>query len=481
MKPCAAVLVAMLACARTASAPAAPSPVGTNLAAVRDWSTELPFADLMKQSRVWISNTEATWDDGRPLDLDAHGWPKRLLAGQRARTLLMWGDDVKPAGDFVVTWQGHGQLDFWPQEATVDKAGSRAVIHADPKKGGLGLTITETDPANPVKDVHAWPVGMEGKLFQPAFLESLKGFSTLRFMDWVETNEARLVRFGERPVVEDARWAERGVPLEVMIDLCNATHTDMWLTIPDTWDDDAVAKAAALVHARLAPALALYVESSNEVWNGIFPQAVRARERGLKDKLAGDPFEAQLKRHAARSVEIFRAFEAAFERPRLVRVLASMAATPNASAVLLDAAGAHVDALAIAPYVGGSIADPGTATSVDAIFRALGADVAALPDLVRAHKVLADAHRVRLIAYEGGQHLVGDFDAMTAANRDPRMKSLYARMLQVWRDNGGGLFVHYLDVAAPSKFGRWGARESVDQPRARAPKLDALLTFAEGK
>ena len=48
------------------------SPLGTNLAAVRDYETAFAFVNLFKQSRVWISNTESTWDDGRPINVDAH-------------------------------------------------------------------------------------------------------------------------------------------------------------------------------------------------------------------------------------------------------------------------------------------------------------------------------------------------------------------------------------------------------------------------
>ena len=468
--------------AATASARASQNVVekklGTNLAPVRDWSTERPFADLMKQSRTWISNTEATWDDGRPVDVDAHGWVKSLLPGQRARTLVMWGEPI-PAGDYVVTWAGQGTLDFWPQ-TDVTVTDHHAVVHADQAKGGLALTVTSSVMTDPVRDIHVFAKGNEGKMFAPAFLASLKGYAALRFMDWGETNEAKVVTWTSRATLDDARWSEKGVPLEVMVALCNETHGDMWLTVPHTWDDDAVAKAAALLHDKLDKSLVLYVEHSNEVWNGIFPQAAVAQRDGLKKKLSKNPFEAQLRRHGERSVEVFKIFEKVWEPGRLVRTLGSMSAVPSASETLLSTkdVAAHTDALAIAPYFGGDIDQPMT---LNALMNQLDRKVYEVADTVGKQKAIADRFKVRLVAYEGGQHLVALNNEKLAAlfleaNRDPRMKDVYARMLKAWRDAGGGLFLHYFDVGAPNKFGSWGARERLD---VSTPKSEALLSFAE--
>ncbi len=478
MKIAVAAIVALsCACTPSKARSAEKHDVGTNLAPVRDWSPERPFADLMKQSRAWISNTSETWDDGRPLAVDAHGWVRSLLPGQRARTLVMWGEPIEK-GDYVVTWSGHGTLDFWPQDTPSSSSG-RAVIHADPARGGLAVTVTALDAKDPVRDIHVVRSGDEGKEFSPRFLESLHGYSTLRFMDWMETNDAKAVHFSERPTVADARWSERGVPLEVMVDLCNQTKTDMWLTIPDTWDADAVARAAALVHQRLDPKRTLYVEHSNEVWNGMFQQAKRAQAAGLARGLSKNPFEAQLREHAQKSGEVFAAFAKVFakDRYRLVRVLGSQAATPWASEVLLSEKGVSADAVAIAPYFGAGV----RGGTVDEIMKQLGKSIDEQNELIQKHKRIAAHYGVRLLAYEGGQHLVGDNKAFIDANRDPRMRALYLRSLKGWSEGGGGLFLHYYDVGMPGKFGSWGAREHVDQPRAQAPKLDALMTFAENR
>jgi hypothetical protein len=101
---------------------------------------------------------------------------------------------------------------------------------------------------------------------------------------------------------------------------------------------------------------------------------------------------------------------------------------------------------------------------------------------------LAKRYQLHLVAYEGGQHMVGILGAQNddrlsalfdAFNRDPRIKSLYLDYLGRWKQAGGELFVHFTDVGRYSKWGRWGALEYIDQPRSRAPKFDALQSFIE--
>jgi hypothetical protein len=95
-----------------------------------------------------------------------------------------------------------------------------------------------------------------------------------------------------------------------------------------------------------------------------------------------------------------------------------------------------------------------------------------------------------LLAYEGGQHLVGIEGAenneklmklFQAANRDPRMKSLYLQDLQAWQDSGGGLFCVFSTMGRYSKWGSWGMLEYSDQDEKSAPKLQAIREFMEKK
>jgi hypothetical protein len=60
-------------------------------------------------------------------------------------------------------------------------------------------------------------------------------------------------------------------------------------------------------------------------------------------------------------------------------------------------------------------------------------------------------------------------------NRRPEMYEIYTQMLNDWKESGGPLFNHFVDVATPSKWGSWGALEYVTQNGS--PKYNALIDF----
>jgi hypothetical protein len=71
-----------------------------------------------------------------------------------------------------------------------------------------------------------------------------------------------------------------------------------------------------------------------------------------------------------------------------------------------------------------------------------------------------------------------------AANRDPRMAQAYLQALKDWKDSGGGLYVLYTDISAPSQYGDFGALESfldTVNPLSKAPpKWQAIQNFISG-
>lgn len=529
------VLSVALACSASAKgppppapAPSAPdhrSPLGTNLTAVTDWSAEWAFVDAFKMSREWISSTQASWDDPRPVDVDADGWVRSLAPGQIARTLMFWSNGAisYPAGDWLVTWEGNGTLEVWNQ-TIVSQGDRRVVVKVDPKRGGIGINLHAVEAGNYPKHIRVLPPGgacrkdearsctgdadcgagdrcalyqaePDAHLFHAAFLRSLKPYSVLRFMDWQMTNEAPTRSFAERAKPTDARYSVKGVPFEIILDLANRLDADPWLNVPDVADDAWSKELAALVKAKMEPGRKVWIEHSNEVWNGAFPQARRAAEQGQRLGLSSNAYEAQLRWHAQRSLAAFKAFEGVLGRERLVRVMGSHAANAWVSSTLLehDDARAHTDVLAIAPYFGGALGEPDSAArtrtlSIDQLMDEL--ESKALPmslEWVRAQKKVADKHGVRLVAYEAGQHLVGvgppqddkQLEALfRTANQHPRMKQLYARYLDGWRAEGGTLLVHFNNTSAWSKYGSWGAQQALDSPPALAPKLEALRAFA---
>lgn len=505
-----ALFLPVLGCApqqpeRRAVAPASPSPeldkkypnrarFGMNLAGVVDWTREWPLVDAFKHSRPWI-----TKGDGK-FTFDEHGNPL-LQAGQSVHTLLLREiDGHYPKGVYMLTYEGKGKINArrWDVSDTVKEEPGRIEINVVPGNGGIQVEITESDPKDPIRNVRVWMPGFENAKspFHPLFLERLEPFGVLRFMDCQKTNDNPLKSWAERPKLTDARYStNKGVPVELMIELANTRKVHPWFCMPHQADDDFVRSFAKLVKDKLDPDLRVYIEYSNEVWNRQFGQARYAQQMGKGLKLSDNDFQAQLRFCSQRSVEVFKIWEDVFGGPkRLVRVLAAQAANTWVSEQVLTWKDAHkhCDALAVAPYFGHKLGNPKTALvvnkmTVDQLLDDLDKEVdGPNKELMQKQEKLARKYNLELVAYEGGQHLAGHGGAENdetltklfhAANRHPRMADLYKKHLTHWFASGGGLYVVFSNVGKPSKWGAWGVLEYQDQPIDKAPKYGAIVEF----
>jgi hypothetical protein len=508
---------------RPAWRPEPRSPLGSNLADVRNYASALAFADVFKESSPFDDPDFADPDgaSGSNLVKDENGWV-RSFPGARYWTIMRreldedGGRAHYPAGDYLFRYRGAGTFSFGFDAQAVSHdpaAGEVRVRVAAPSTGGILLEVTETDPRGTgdyLREMSLRPLApspaASAATFNPWFLDSLRDFQVLRFMDWQGTNGSRQTRYAERTRPQSQTQAsEQGVALEHMLELANELHVDPWFCMPHAADDDYVRRFARAVRERLDPDLAVFVEYSNEVWNPGFEQSRYASERGRALGL-GEP--ENLRFYALRSVQIFRIWEEEIGDPRrLGRVLAGQNASPWASEQILDfevpglgPAHRFADYLAVAPYFAGlrsdgcdpenEVQDLARATP-EAILERAAADVPRTLALAEQQRRLAESRRnaegrpLALVAYEGGQHLVGTCGAenvsalterLLAANRHPRMKALYLDYLAGWKRIGGRLFVHFTSTSRYTKWGAWGSREWYDAPPG--PKGEALRAFA---
>jgi hypothetical protein len=495
------------ASAQALSGPAPePEPaVGMNLNGPADWNTELPFVDVFRLSRRWISQRQgAGWGQGPALQLDRHGWVTRLEPECFAETPLctIQGGHY-PSGQYTVLYEGTGRLGFSNPTRVMSEEPGRVVIGVDSSRGGFFLRLLETDPGDYVRNIRVIMPGFEDSYetepFHPVFLGRWHGMACFRFMDWMETNGSTISKWTERPTLDDATFTAKGVPLEVMIDLCNRQDADAWFCMPHLADDDYVRRFAEMVRDRLEPELKVYVEWSNETWNGQFAQSRYACERGQALGFGERPWEAGWRYTAYRSVQIFGIWEDVFGgTERLVRVLPTQAANPYVSERIVEFqdAYAHADALAIAPYISfnvpargdGLTADVVATWTVDQVLDYLNQQ--ALPksiEWIHGQKQVADKYGLGLIAYEGGQHAVGvgggeNNDALTAllqaANAHPGMGDIYSQYFDAWVREGGGLFAYFSSVGSWSKWGSWGIMQYYDDDPAQSAKFTALMEWA---
>eukprot|EP00798_Chlamydomonas_sp_ICE-L_P027890 gene27890-12008_t len=218
--------------------------VGINLEGISDWSAGWTFVDVFKASRDWIPQTFSTgpWSSSQPIDLinttagvggrAALGYPASLSTNQQVSTLVV--RDLQghvPGGVYTVLYDGVGLLDFSMYDvlAINQLAAGHVKVLFSPStnmNNGILVSIVRTDPLNPLRNVRVYMPGFasagEGgrQPFHPAFLSYLRPFGTLRFMDWMHSNNGVLpVTWDQRPRVEDRSYAVAagGVPLEHMV------------------------------------------------------------------------------------------------------------------------------------------------------------------------------------------------------------------------------------------------------------------------
>jgi hypothetical protein len=473
------------------------SPLAINLASVSYYSRQWTFLDLTKQGGSFEYAAS-------PTGFDDNGWVVTGDAGLFINTGLQ---GHYPGGRYLVIYDG--EADFFTRDTIWDANGDpmtndavlneaesapgRLVLDVTPSNNGLVLSyenINSADPARNLTIVHEdHEETFAEDIFHPQFIASIRPFSTLRFMDMMRTNNSYQGQWADRPLPTDAiQGTSTGVALEYLIALANRIHASPWFTIPHLADDDYVERFAALVRDTLDSDLDVYIEYSNEVWNGGFEQYEYARSQGDAAGLGTDR-DAADRFYIRRSVAIFALIEEAFAqtgRAGLVRVIASQN-SPYWALRMMDwedpATGRlgieDADYWAVAPYFCGSPpSDPG---SVEALLNLCETDITST--LASAQEIgdAARAHGVPLISYEGGQHIRNDSangsaqDIYDLANDDPRMGELYTTYLDLWRADQGQMFTLFSLISGQSVYGRWGILKQQDD--LTYPKYAASVSW----
>ncbi|HEX8415814.1 MAG TPA: hypothetical protein VF637_18315, partial [Sphingomicrobium sp.] len=266
--------------------------------------------------------------------------------------------------------------------------------------------------------------------------------------------------------------------------------TDAWFTIAYNADEAYVRAMGELARDRLGKGQRAYFELSNEVWNYAFPVARQASDEGSKQTppLSTDYYSNNPLRYAQKAIGFHKILTDVFkaEPSRLVRVVASHSDNSWSGRTIMgfrDLA-SYTDALAIAPYFGHSFFsapdDKPTMADLDRLFVKLEAQRVNAIAKAKENKATADKYGKRLIAYEGGQHIVPNNltvqnEVYTAMQRDPRMGVLYDRYLADWKAINPDLFTVYSATGSISQYGAWGIREYAGQPVGETPKRRAVL------
>ena len=156
----------------TAATPVAAAPdsspaqsrLGMNLSGVVDWNTEHPFVDVFRVSRAWISQKQGEpWGKGPPLELTERGWVKRLPTNCFAETLVLTAGHA-PSGEYLCLYDGEGQIEFGGQGKVVSREPGRIRVNIDGQKEASFVSIRQTNPENPVRNIRLLMPGLEAEL-----------------------------------------------------------------------------------------------------------------------------------------------------------------------------------------------------------------------------------------------------------------------------------------------------------------------------
>lgn len=507
-------------------------PIGMNLTSHSYWSRQILFADAMKRAPAfyaadypWWSDVEVDYADV----FDANGYPRyapmemfdnegNSIGYQEFNTFLyLHADGEYPKGEYVLFFSGDGTVELGNDAGhhMVSSDGTAEVRYPfsidSTSSLGVSLTITSSDSMNPVRNIRVVTPGHEATYatnpFYLPLLEKFKNFENYRFMDLMETNnqDARTwadVRpksyFSQSASYPTHSGHNPGLSPEYLVSLANVTRIDPWFCIPHKADDQYVRNLATLIHDNLDPDLEVYVEYSNELWNWMFEQTHYCLDQGTALGLDADDGNAKDKFVLKRSVEIFTIFEEVFgeDRGRIVKIISGQSANVNVlkrilshiDDPVLNPGGMEVDAIAIAPYI--HIDDEDVRLLAPTVSEITYRQVAQLCleavfehnlDHIAAHRQLADQYGVKLIAYEGGQHLGFDLDPndplekdlialYTGMNRDDTIGIVTGELLDVWGDYSDGLFSYFSSISSYGRYGSWGVYESTfeeETPKSR--------------
>jgi hypothetical protein len=546
--PALAALILALALALPLPAAAQPARgqpdpvVSWGLSGLSDWGTNAPFLDIARLMRPFFGYAGSEWksleneDLARGGHLDEHGYPLRIPPGMTGiRTIWDWGSEgpasAGRAGIYILSHEGSGTIELGGGAKVTARAPGR-IVFENARGTTFRLDITATDPGGRGDHIRAISIlradraalAAAGAVFDPDWLAQVRDAREVRFMDWTRTNSSTVTGWAGRALAGDASWVPQGPPVEIMVRLANEAGVDPWFTMPHMADDDYMRQFATVVRDRLDPRLKAHVEYSNETWNGAFPQFGWLRDAAIAEWGGGiaEDWGAIHDYHAKRATEVALIWREVFgdEAPaRLVTVLGTQAVNTWLSGRLLTAetwaardpagyvAPASVfDELAATTYFGSRLVGDAALRS-EILARAggpqgrlyawmferlaFGGDKSgAIPDTLARlaeQRAIADRHGVRLVAYEGGQHVhhsfaVGDLsddearalqDVLAGFVRSPEMGALYAQLWDGWAEVGQGPFMQFTEMGTPSRWGSWGL---LSHKGDRTPRADLVLT-----
>lgn len=493
-------------------APPAKVPLGANLNGLADYVRDRAFNDVFKTSRDMSGNITQPFNFVA-IPLDAKGWPLKDFG-----VVVMTEMDSTMGGTYKIQFNGQATIqavsgsNFTVANKVYNSSTNTTtadLVYPAIISNGSSMFIGFTNTAfsatiKGVKNIKIMKPGIafNGPTFSQRFLTHLARFDCIRYMDWHSTNGNN-----------DSLWAKRtlktapsqqklnGVAWEYVIEMANTLQKDVWINVPHKVNDPYVKNLATLFRDSLNPALHIYVEYSNEVWNGQFEQTQYVNEHSFIDgNIAGsdinfdnvnDPFTWRMRYVAKRSKEISDIFKSTFGAAAInnrVRVVLGQqfgffdftVRGVDFINAFYGKPGTYFYALATAPYFNTAELDARNpaATSaqvLDELDLQMNNDFPEFNNAMDMWAARAAFYGLQMVAYEGGPDTFGpnNVQSKISASRNPRMRFICENYLNKWYKYGFvGLFNWFSAGAAnyDGPFGSWAVTENFENSQ----KLQAL-------
>jgi hypothetical protein len=181
------------------------APLGINLSYFSYSSASVPFKDLITQSGlkgVFKKGSNKPCSQQPPLD--AAGYPKhlpfdcvfRLASVFHILNDKFWPADTLPyqSGRYVLLYKGKGKIRLgWDAKNAMQKHNGRIEFDVPTPRSGIQLEVTKTDTTDPIRDLNIVHINDEATFrtqpFNDKWLNLLRPFTLVRFMDWGRVSE----------------------------------------------------------------------------------------------------------------------------------------------------------------------------------------------------------------------------------------------------------------------------------------------------
>ena len=291
--------------------------------------------------------------------------------------------------------------------------------------------------------------------------ERYRNAGVCRIMDWQHTNESGLQAGGLcikqndriKHVISPALISRIAMELDV----------DIWYCVHDETSGETFRSHMEQIADTWPGHRTLYIEHSNEVWNGRMPQHRRLKQYMPAGWSWGDFF----RKHAAITNSYARVAKEIIGADRVQGVVGAQLASLGTVNPLRQMPAVDLDcihAIAVAPYFGSAHRYSGPDDLGAYLEYCRRDEEDRVRDSVIQHQLIADSLGVHLYAYEGGLHAKGGLNVFEEAAASEDMAHIYRDHLEFWASEIGQPYALYCDVRDDC-FGHFQTERSKPQPR----------------